>query len=120
MHVRRHTMHRRTEKYGIEAHAVAIARAYVPTRRIFYDAGEGLRPVMLYAEGHRVGEEFLERVGRHCLQPVGVDAVHELLESEYGSVSAGSFESLCRHHAGEEPPDHRRDQQARDGYRDRT
>src|SRR5258708_25347508 len=113
-------MHRRAEEYGIEAHAVPVAWADVPAWGIFYDAGESLCPVMFYAQRHGVGKKLFEGVGRHCLQAFAVYAVHEFLESEHLRVNARSFQSLRRHHAGEEEPDDGGDQQACNSHRNRT
>ncbi len=47
--------------------------------------------MVLDAERHGVRKKFFESVGRHCLEALGVDAIHELLESEDGGVDAGTF-----------------------------
>ncbi len=85
---------------------VAVRRS-VPVRRILHDSVERLRPVVLDAERHGVGKKFFERVGRHALDAVGVDAVQELLESEDGDSDARTGHSFRRHLAREEPPDQR-------------
>src|SRR5271155_4422001 len=65
VHVRRHAMHRRREEDWVEGHAVAVSSGRgVPTRRIFHEAGEGLRPVMFHAESHGVRKKFLKCIGR--------------------------------------------------------
>src|ERR1700724_875556 len=103
MHVRRHAVHGTGKEEWTEAD-IAVRRN-VPVGRIFYYSVEGLCPVVLDAQRHGVGEKFLERVGRHALVAVGIDAIHELLKSEDSDSRARTGHGLRRHLAREEPPD---------------
>src|SRR5580704_18919076 len=121
VHIRRHPMHGTGKQDWIEARAVAVSgRGGIPTRWIFDDAREGLCPVVFHAQSHGIGKKFLECAGGHYFEAIGVDAVHEFLKSEHGDVSTRAFDSLRRHHASEQPPDQRADQDTQDQRRNRT
>src|ERR1035437_7300728 len=95
VHVRRHAVHGTRKEKRTETD-VAVWRG-VAAWRIFHDAVERLRPMVFDAQRHGVGEEFFERVGRHALDAIGVDAVHEFLESEDRDCSARAGDSLRGH-----------------------
>src|SRR6185437_3124256 len=90
------------EQPGIEARAVS---AFVPSWRILHDSLKCFCPAMLYAECHCVGQKLLECVGRHALQPVGIDAIHELLETENLDAGAYALHAARRHNAGKQNDD---------------
>ena len=56
-------------------------------------------------ERHGVGKIFLERVGRHAFQTVGIDPVHEFLKTKNRDTGASAAQGFCGHHAGKQIPD---------------
>jgi len=103
VHVRRHAVHGTGKEERTEAD-IAVRRN-VPAGRIFYYPVESLRPVMLDAQRHGIRKKLFERVGRHALDAVGINAIHELLKSEDSDSGARAGYSLRRHLAREEPPE---------------
>ena len=83
-------------------------------RRIFHDPGKRLRPVVLHAQSHRIGQKFFERGRRHQFQPLAIHAIHELLEAEHRDPRPRSLHRLGRHHARKQPPDQNRERHAHD------
>ena len=101
----------------IEA-GVAVRRN-VPAWRILDDALEGLSPVMLDSKRHGVRQKLFEGLkGRHPLDPVGVDPIHELLEPQHGDLRSDSRQSFRCHLAREQPPDQRGNENASNDQRD--
>ena len=105
MHVVRHTMHVVREQNGIEHHSIW---RHIPLRRILHNPGEFLRPRVLDTQGHRIGQVFFESIRRHAFEPVGIDAVHEFLESEDLDLSSDAFQALGGHDPCKQDDDHDR------------
>lgn len=99
VHVAGHGMHAAGKEDGIESgHAVG---RNVPGWRILHDAGEGMRPIVLHSQSHRVRKIFLESVGRHAFQAVGIHAGHEFLEAQDRDAGPCTFQRLGSHNASE-------------------
>ncbi len=62
---------------------------------------KGLGPVLLYPEGHGVGQELFKGVRRHSLDAVAIDAGHKLLEAEALDTGARAAQGFCGRGGGQ-------------------